>query len=125
MKLDLDGPRDRHKNFNMNQYHDPSYGFNLKEVLDKFNIKELENPKEREKLEAQLKNGDRPMITVEKNGEQVKLQVEAVPRYSQINMFAASGKPEKREQFLKEPSLNKSVSKSKGKQVSASQGLGA
>jgi hypothetical protein len=94
-------------------------------VLDKFNIKELENPKEREKLEAQLKNGDRPMITVEKNGEQVKLQVEAVPRYSQINMFAAGGKPEKREQFLKEPSLNKSVSKSKGKQVSASQGLGA
>jgi len=125
MKLDLDGPRDRHKNFNMNQYHDPSYGFNLKEVLDKFNIKELENPKEREKLEAQLKNGDRPMITVEKNGEQVKLQVEAVPRYSQINMFAVNGKPEKREQFLKEPSLNKSVSKSKGKQVSASQGLGA
>ncbi|MDQ0966843.1 hypothetical protein QFZ20_002246 [Flavobacterium sp. W4I14] len=49
MKLDLDGPRDRHMNFNMNQYHDPSYGFNLKEVLDKFNIKELENPKEREK----------------------------------------------------------------------------
>ena len=124
MKLDLDGPRDRHMNFNMNQYHDPSYGFNLKEVLDKFNIKELENPKEREKLEAQLKNGDRPSITVEKNGEQVKLQVEAVPRYSQLNMFAANGRAEKREQFLKEPSLNKAVTKSKGKEVSASQGLG-
>jgi len=123
MKLDLDGPRDRHMNFNMNQYHDPSYGFNLKEVLDKFNIKELESPKEREKLEAQLKNGDRPFITVEKNGEQLKLQVEAVPRYSQLNMFAANGRPEKREQFLKEPSLNKVVTKSKGKEVSASQGL--
>lgn len=111
-------------NFNMNQYHDPSYGFNLKEVLDKFNIKELENPKEREKLEAQLKNGDRPSITVEKNGEQIKLQVEAVPRYSQLNMFAANGRAEKREQFLKEPSLNKAVTKSKGKEVSAGQGLG-
>lgn len=124
MKLDLDGPRDRHMNFNMNQYHDPSYGFNLKEVLDKFSIRELENPKEREKLEAQLKNGDRPVITVEKNGEQVKLQVEAVPRYSQLNMFAANGRAEKREQFLKEPALNKAVEKSKGKAVSASQGLG-
>jgi hypothetical protein len=101
MKLDLDGPRDRHMNFNMNQYHDPSYGFNLKEVLDKFNIKELENPKESEKLEAQLKNGDRPVVTVEKNGEQVKLHIEAMPRYSQLNMFALGGKPEKREQFLK------------------------
>ncbi|MGN7988722.1 hypothetical protein ACTJKC_15340 [Pedobacter sp. 22226] len=124
MKLDLDGPRDRYMNFNMNQYHDPSYGFNLKEVLDKFNIKELDDPKERAKLEAQLKNGDRPFITVDKNGEQVKLQVEAVPRYSQLNMFALSGKPEKREQFLKEPSINKEVIKSKGKEVSASQGLG-
>jgi hypothetical protein len=124
MKLDLDGPRDRHLNYNMSQYHDPSYGFNLKEVLDKFNIKELETPKEREKLEAQLKNGDRPTITVEKNGEQVKLHVEAVPRYSQLNMFALGGRPEKREQFLKEPSVNKEVTKSKGKEVSATQGLG-
>lgn len=126
MKLDLDGPRDRHMNFNMNQYHDPSYGFNLKEVLDKFNIKELESPKEREKLEAQLKNGDRPVITVEKNGELVKLQVEAVPRYSQLNMFGANGRPEKREQFLKNPALNKEVARSKGKEkgISASQSLG-
>jgi len=124
MKLDLDGPRDRHMNFNMNQYHDPSYGFNLKEVLDKFNIKELENPKEREKLETSLKNGDRPTITVEKNGEQVKLQVEAVPRYSQLNMFAANGRAEKREQFLKEPALDKAVTKSKAKELSSSKGLG-
>lgn len=126
MKLDLDGPRDRHQNFNMSQYHDPSYGFNLKEVLGKFNIKELDNPKERQKLENQLKNGDRPTITVDKNGEQVKLQVEAVPRYSQINMFAASGRPEKREQFLKEPAQSKEISKGKSKEkaVSNSQGLG-
>jgi len=108
----------------MNQYHDPSYGFNLKEVLDKFNIKELDTPKEREKLETQLKNGDRPKITVEKNGEKIQLFVEAVPRYSQLNMFTADGRAEKREQFLKETSINKEVTKSKGKEVSASQGLG-
>ena len=125
MKLDLDGPRDRHMNFNMNQYHDPSYGFNLKEVLDKFNIKELENPKEREKLEAQLKNGDRPTITVEKNGEQVKLLVEAVPRYSQLNMFTASGRAEKREQFLKDTALSSTQENTKGKEkeMSESQGV--
>lgn len=125
MKLDLDGPRDRHLNFNLNQYHDPSYGFNLKDVLDKFKIKELENPKEREKLETALKNGDRPTITVEKAGEKIKLQVEAIPRYSQLNMYASSGRPEKREQFLKEKGQNKSVSKGVGKDkaVSTEQGL--
>lgn len=126
MKLDLDGPRDRHMNFNMNQYHDPSYGFNLKEVLDRFEIKELDSPKEREKLEASLRNGDRPTITVEKNGEAVKLQVEAVPRYSQLNMYADNGKPEKREQFLKSTDQVKAVAQSKGKEKSATkaQGLG-
>jgi len=126
MKLDLDGPRDRHMNYNMNQYHDPSYGFDLKEVLDKFNIKELETPKEREKLEAQLKNGDRPIITVEKKGEQVKLHVEAIPRYSQLNMFATNGRPEKREHFLKDSGQNKVISKGNAKEKgqSASQGIG-
>ena len=113
-------------NYNMNQYHDPSYGFNLKEVLDKFNIKELDSPKEREKLENQLKNGDRPTITVEKNGEQVKLHVEAAPRYSQLNMFNPNGRPEKREQFLKETGQSKAISKgnTKEKGHAASQGLG-
>jgi len=126
MKLDLDGPRDRHMNYNMNQYHDPSYGFNLKEVLDKFKIKELETPKEREKLESQLKNGDRPAVTVEKNGEPLKVFVEAVPRYSQLNMYTSSGRPEKREQFLKQPSVHKEVSKAKTKEkgISEAQGLG-
>ena len=126
VKLDLDGPRDKRMNYNLMQYHDPAYGFNLKEVLDKFNIKELANPKEREKLEATLKNGDRAAVTVEKNGEELKLKIEAVPRYSQINMFTMSGKPEKREQFLKETKVEKEISKSKGKEksVSASQGLG-
>jgi hypothetical protein len=40
-------------------------------------------------------------------------------------MFAENGKPEKREQFLKEPSVNKSISngKAKGKEVAESQGM--
>lgn len=94
--------------------------------MDKFNIKELEIPKEREKREGLLKNGDRPTISIEKNGEQVKLHVEAVPRYSQLNMFAANGRPEKSEQFLKEADQSKVISKAnaKEKRQSANQGMG-
>ena len=43
-------------------------------------------------------------------------------------MFAENGKPEKREQFLKEPDLEKSPvqskSRSKDKELSESQGMG-
>src|SRR5690606_24187359 len=115
IKLDFDKPRDRHNNLTINQYHDPSYGFDLKKVLDKFNIKELENPAKRKKLEESLKNGNRSMITTVKEGQEVKLYVEAVPRYSQLNMFAENGRPEKREQFLKEPELSKNSEKGKNK----------
>ncbi|KQS36835.1 hypothetical protein [Pedobacter sp. Leaf194] len=109
MKLDLDGPRDKYMNFNVNQYHDPSYGFDLKEVLERFPFKELANEKLSEKLESSLKNGDRAAVSIEKDGNLLALKIEAVPRYSQLNVFNLEGKSEKREQFLKEQ-INEKIS---------------
>lgn len=125
IKLDFDQAKDRFDNFKTKQFHDPSYGFDLKAVLDKYNIKELADPKQREKLEESLKNGNRPIITTVKDGQEVKLRIEAVPRYGQVNMFQENGKPEKREQFLKEPKQERSLDqgKSKGKEKEAAQEL--
>lgn len=125
MKLDLDKPRDRHNNLNFNQYHDPAYGFDLGKVLDKFNIKELEDPAKRVLLEASIKNGNRPSVTTVKDGKEVKLLVEAVPRDSQLNMYQVNGRPEKRDQFLKETALSQKVGNTKGKEkeMSESQGM--
>ena len=128
IKLDLDSPKDRFGNFKTKQFHDPSYGFDLQKTLDKFNIKELEDPAKRQKLEESLKNGNRPLITTMKDGQVVHLRIEAVPRYSQVNMFAENGKPEKREQFLKEPKLEQGAaqnkSKSKDKELAEGHGMG-
>lgn len=101
IKLDFDQAKDRFDNFKTKQFHDPSYGFDLKAVLDKYDIKELADPAKREKLEESLKNGNRPVITTIKDGQEVKLRMEAVPRYGQVNLFQENGKPEKREQFQK------------------------
>jgi hypothetical protein len=126
MKLDMDGPRDKYMNLNVNQYHDPSYGFNLKEVLDRFAFKELANEKLRDKLESSLKNGDRATVSIEKDGNLVSLKIEAVPRYSQLNVFNTEGKSEKREQFLKEQPIEKTLDKSnaKSKSINQEQGVG-
>jgi hypothetical protein len=128
VKLDMDTAKDRHQNFYTNQYHDPSYGFNLANTLDKFNIKELNDPAKKEALETSLKNGNRPMITTIKDGQEVKMFIEAVPRYSQINLYQENGKPEKREQFLKEPKIDQSLNQGKGqskdKEMAESQGMG-
>jgi hypothetical protein len=125
IKLDMDTPKDRNQNFLTNQYHDPSYGFNLEKVLDKFNIKELADPAKREAIETDLKRGNRPLITTVKDGQEVKMFIEAVPRYSQINLYREDGKPEKREQFLKEQNQEQGlqIGKGKGKEKELEEGL--
>ena len=125
VKLDFDKGKDRFQNYNSNQYHDPSYGFDINKVLEKFNIKELEDPAKRVLLESSLRNGNRPVVTVIKEGQEAKVFLEAVPRYSQLNMYAENGKPEKREQFLKEPTLSSKVDNIKGKEkeLNESQGI--
>lgn len=125
MVLDFDKPKDRHQNYVTRQFHDPSYGFDLQKTLDKYQIKELADPAKRQTIEETLKNGSRPQVTVVKDGQETKLRIEAVPRYGQMNFFAENGKPEKREQFLKEPKMEQAMgqSKAKDKDVSQSQGM--
>ena len=127
IKLDFDVPKDRFGNFMLNQYTDPAYGFDLSKVLDKFEIKELGDPAKREILEGSIRNGNRVLITVEKNGEPIKLELEAVPRYSQINLYTKEGRPEKREQFLKQPDLKQeyaqNMNKAQEKNKKQGQGL--
>lgn len=123
IKLDFDKPKDRYQNFTTNQYHDPSYGFDIKKVLDRFEVKELQSASQRKKIEESLKNGNRPMVTVLKDGVDTKLFMEAVPRYSQINMYRENGRPEKREQFMKEMAPGKTQSKGKNLQKEENQGM--
>jgi len=109
MQLDTDKARDRHNNLSFKQFNDPSYGFDLTKVLESFKIKETEDPAKMEKLDASLRNGNRPVVTVEKDGQPIKLHIEAAVRYGKLNFFDESGKPEKREAFLKEPAVSHSM----------------
>ncbi|WP_426672017.1 hypothetical protein ACPPVU_12360 [Mucilaginibacter sp. McL0603] len=123
IKLDMDSPKDRYQNYQTNQYHVPTYGFELEKVLDKYQIKELNDPQKKEALIQTLENGNRPLVTTVKEGQDTKLFMEAVPRYSQLNFFKEDGKPEKREQFLKEPKLDQTLQIGKGKEKEQEHGL--
>lgn len=126
VSLDTDKPRDRNGNLVTRQFHDPSYGFNLKEALQQYNIKELDDPKKAEKLEESIRNGNRPLITTVKDGQEIKLQVEATVRYNRINFFDENGKPEKREQFEKNVGQQRAVEQNtaKTKEKEQEQGMG-
>lgn len=116
VKLDMDAPKDRYQNYMTNQYHVPTYGFVSADALEKYKIKEMDDPKKQEALIRSFENGNRPLITtVGKDGQEVKLYIEAAPRYHQVNFFQENGKPEKREQFLKVPEKDQALQVGKGK----------
>lgn len=123
VKLDFDSPKDRYQNYTTNQYHVPSYGFTTHEALDKYRIKEMDDPKKQETIMHSIENGNRPLVTTVKDGQEVKLHIEAAPRFRQINFFREDGKPEKREQFLKEPKLDQTLQLNKGKEKEQEQGM--
>ncbi|MCX2479354.1 hypothetical protein OQY15_09655 [Pedobacter sp. MC2016-15] len=107
-------PKDRYDNYKVKQFSE-GYGFDLTKELSKYNIKEADQPKKMDLIIDQIKDGGRPLITViNSTGESMKLHVEAVPRYTNINFFRPDGKPEKREAFLKDQSQSRNKEKSFG-----------
>lgn len=124
VKLDFDTPKDKYQNYQTNHYHVPSYGFTTKEALEKYNIKELADPEKAEKLMKSIENGNRPLITTVKDGQEVKLHMEASPRYRQLNFFQENGRIEKREQFLKEPQQDQKLNLTKSQGKEQEQGMG-
>ncbi len=125
MMLDTEKERDRNQNLTFRQYADPAYRFDLKAILDTYKIREMEDPKKAEALETSLRNGNRPLVTVTKDGEQVKMFMETAVRWGKLNFYAENGRPEKREQFLKEPAMENNLlnGKNKEKELAETQGL--
>jgi len=129
MQLDTEKGRDRNDNLSFRQFSD-SYGYDLKALLDDYKIKEMTEPKKAEALETSLMNGNRPLVTVEKEGQEAKMYLETAVRYGKLNFYREDGKPEKREQFLKETGLEmsntftKKMEQGKDKEVVQGKGMG-
>lgn len=128
MQLDTEKERDRQNNLTFRQFTD-AYGFDVKALLDDFKIKEMADPKKAANLESQLINGNRPLVTVEKDGQEAKMYLETAVRYGKLNFYREDGKPEKREQFLKETGLevanifSKKMGQDKEKEVAQTRGI--
>jgi hypothetical protein len=124
-KLDFDSPKIR-DNYSILPYNVPQYGFELPKELEKFQIKDLENPQKYDTMLTILRNGGSPIVTVaDTNGKEVKMRIEAEVHFKKINFFDLEGGIQKREQFLKDQSLGKNlpIGKENGKEVEPEQEL--
>ena len=128
MQLDTEKERDRQNNLTFRQFTD-AYGFDVKALLDDFKIKEMADPKKATALETSLINGNRPLVTVEKDGQETKMYLETAVRYGKLNFYREDGKPEKREQFQKETGLevanifSKKMEQGREKEVTQGRGI--
>lgn len=123
-KLDFDSPKDR-GNYNLLQYSDPAYGFDMKAELAKYQIKELENEKDAKLLYAALKDGFRtPVTAFNQDGAPNKVFIELEVRYGNINIFDQEGNRLMRENYLAEGVKNdllQDKGKARGKDQEVSQ----
>jgi hypothetical protein len=119
----FDKPKDKYGNYEVKQFSE-GWGYDVKKAIEEYKIKLDVDPKKQEQLVADLKNGNRPVVTVEgKDGKDIKLRIEAVPRYGNLNFYQVNnGAPEKREDFLKVPKQEKSQNKGNAKEQTQAQG---
>ena len=72
--------------FKIRQFH-PNYGFDLKQVLERFEIIELENPENAQALIRSLEKGNRQAIGLRYEGREEKMFIEACPQYKSVNIY--------------------------------------
>ncbi|WP_276499355.1 hypothetical protein [Pontibacter litorisediminis] len=95
VQLDLKA-REPSGNYKVKQYHD-NYGFDLDKTLQHFNIKELQDPQQKELLLYSLRKGNQHPITALEEGYEVKRFVEASPQFKTINIYNEQRRPVMRE----------------------------
>lgn len=88
LQLDL-SKKDEKNNFPINQYHE-KYGFDLKEALGKFPIKELQDETKVDWMLKSLQKGNTYPVVMERKGMEEVMFIEANPKFKSINVYDAS-----------------------------------
>lgn len=113
--IQFDQPKDKYGNYKIKQFNE-NYGFDLKKSLEEYRIKLPDDIKKQEAILTEMKDGNRPVVTVEgKDGKDVQMRIEAMPRWGNINFYHLNGKPEKREDLLKEQKQDQAQGKDNSK----------
>ncbi|PWT74948.1 MAG: hypothetical protein C5B59_09965 [Bacteroidetes bacterium] len=73
-------------NFKFQQYHQ-NYGYDLRQTLAKYPIRELEKAETAQSLVRSLERGNRHQVTMVQEGKENKMFIEANPKYKSITVY--------------------------------------
>jgi hypothetical protein len=125
IQLDF-GARDKNGNFERKQYHQ-NYGYDLKEALSYYPIKEMTKEEDAKTLVRSLERGNVQMVTLETPGKDTRVFIEANPQYKTLNVYDNKMQrldQEKREELMKRPEQHTGKSKEKDQSKSKDEGKG-
>jgi hypothetical protein len=82
---------DTNGQYKTKQFH-PNYGFDLEKVLDRHPLRELETIDGKKQLMESLQRGNRQSVTLEAEGKDIKLFIEAAPQFKSLNYYDSNMK---------------------------------
>ena len=82
---------DKNGNFEVKKFHQ-NYGFDLEKTLAKHPIKELANEVDKGRLIESLQRGNRQSATMQHEGKEQNIFIEAAPQFKSINLYDSSMK---------------------------------
>lgn len=115
--------KDKHGNYERKQYHQ-NYGYDLKEALSYYPVKELSKAEDSQTLIKSLEKGNVQMVTLQLPEKELRVFIEANPQYKTVTLYDNKMKrldQEQRQELMKKPELNESVNKEKSKDLGPEQ----
>ncbi len=109
--------KDTNGNYERKQYHQ-NYGYDLKEALSFYPIKEMVKESEMKDLVRSLERGNVQMVTLETPGKDIKVFIEANPKYKSITVYDNKMKrlgQEQRESVMRRPQVKEEKGKDQSK----------
>lgn len=99
-KLELALEKDKNNNYPIRQFSN-GWGYDLEKSVNRFPVKELNDPEQKAALLKSLQKGNQQQVTIEKDGKQEKFYLEAVPALRTLNIYDAQRREVKRDSLLK------------------------
>ena len=102
--------KDKNGNYERKQYHQ-NYGYDLKEALSYYLVKELLKEDSAKDFLRSLERGNVQMATLEVGGKEVKVFLEANPQFKSLNLY--NGKMERLDKEARQGMMQEPVMKEK------------
>ena len=107
--------KNEHGNHKLKTFSD-AWNYKPERAIDKMDIVGISESGERDKILKSLEKGNRQQLTVNQDGKEVKIYLEANPAAHRVNIFNINGIPQKLEDF-KKPEFKKSATQKQDQQV--------